>query len=183
VVIVFMATRPKIGHVAHSCIVWVSCRLITCELSSLCQESPSPRPIFGQRVLGQIRRTTSHEKQAIGFSLLYDHPVCASCIYINYYLDAVLVLHTRTASLVDTMEVQTQCRWSPTEIWYWSRGVCWRGNWKRQVQSLVARVVVIPPLSFVRLMSFLSSDWAAGRGGAEAIVCPQEQLQIARRRA
>jgi hypothetical protein len=35
----------------------------------------SPRPIFGQRVLGQIRRTTNHEEQAIGFSLLYDHPV------------------------------------------------------------------------------------------------------------
>ena len=35
---------------------------------------------FGQRVLDQIRRTTSHEKQAIGFSLLYDHPVCVSCI-------------------------------------------------------------------------------------------------------
>jgi hypothetical protein len=27
-------------------------------------------------------------------------------------------------------------------------------------------------------MSFLSTDWAAGRGGAEAIVSPQEQLQI-----
>jgi hypothetical protein len=53
-------------------------RLITCELSSLCQESPSPRPIFGQRVLGQIRRTTNHEKQAIGFSLLYDHPARAA---------------------------------------------------------------------------------------------------------
>jgi hypothetical protein len=55
--------------------------------------------------VGQIRRTTSHEKQAIGFSLLYDHAVCVSCImHINYRLDAVLVLHTRTASLVDTME-------------------------------------------------------------------------------
>jgi hypothetical protein len=52
-------------------IVWASWRLITCELSSLCQESPSPRPIFGQRVLGQIRRTTNHEKRATGFSLLY----------------------------------------------------------------------------------------------------------------
>jgi hypothetical protein len=33
-----------------------------------------------------------------------------------------------TASLVDATEVQTQCRGAPTEIWYWSRGVCWRGN-------------------------------------------------------
>jgi hypothetical protein len=40
------------------CIVRASWRLITCELSYLCQENPSPRPIFGQRVLGQIRRTT-----------------------------------------------------------------------------------------------------------------------------
>jgi hypothetical protein len=55
------------------CIVWASWRLTSCELSYLCQESPSPRPIFGQRVFGQIRRTTSHEKQAIGFSLLYAH--------------------------------------------------------------------------------------------------------------
>jgi hypothetical protein len=31
--------------------------------------------------VGQIRRTTNHEKQATGFfSLLYDHPVCVSCI-------------------------------------------------------------------------------------------------------
>ena len=31
------------------------------------------------------------------------------CImHINYHFDAVLVLHTRTASLVDAMEVQTQ---------------------------------------------------------------------------
>ena len=116
------------GNRSRGCIVWASWRLTTCALSSLCQESPSPRPIFGQRVLGQIRRTTNHEKQAIGFSLLYDHPVCVSCIYINYHFDAVLVLHTRTASLVDAMEVQTQCRGAPTEIWYWSRGVCWRGN-------------------------------------------------------
>jgi hypothetical protein len=43
-------------------------------------EPVSEAHIFGQRVLGQIRRTTSHEKQAIGFSLLYDHPVCVSCI-------------------------------------------------------------------------------------------------------
>jgi hypothetical protein len=27
-----------------------------------------------------------------------------------------------------SMEVQTQCRGPPTEIWFWSRGVCWRGN-------------------------------------------------------
>ena len=33
------------------------------------------------------------------------------CImHINYHFDAVLVLHTRTASLVDAMEVQTQSR-------------------------------------------------------------------------
>jgi hypothetical protein len=57
------------GNQSHGCVVWASWRLITCELSSLCQESPSPRPIFGQRVLGQIQRTTNHEKQAIGFSL------------------------------------------------------------------------------------------------------------------
>jgi hypothetical protein len=39
------------------------------------------------------------------------------CImHINYHFDAVLVLHTRTASLVDAMEVQTQCRGAPTEI-------------------------------------------------------------------
>jgi hypothetical protein len=68
------------GNRSRGCIVWASWRLTTCALSSLCQESPSPRPIFGQRVLGQIRRTTNHEKQAIGFSLLYDHPVCVSCI-------------------------------------------------------------------------------------------------------
>jgi hypothetical protein len=70
------------GNRSHGCIVWASWRLIACELSSLCQESPSPRPIFGQRVLGQIqiRRTTDHEKQTTGFSLLYDHPVCISCI-------------------------------------------------------------------------------------------------------
>jgi hypothetical protein len=52
-------------------------------------------------------------------------------MHINCHFDAVLVLHTRTASLVDAMEVQTQCRGAPTEIWYWSRGVCWRGNSKR----------------------------------------------------
>ena len=39
-------------------------------------------------------------------------------MHINYHFDAVLVLHTRTASLVDAMEVQTQCRGAPTEIWY-----------------------------------------------------------------
>jgi hypothetical protein len=77
------------GHRVHGrdrkSVVWMHrmgalCRLTTCALSSLCQENPPRRPIFGQRVLGQIRRTTNHEKQAIGFSLLYDHPVCASCI-------------------------------------------------------------------------------------------------------
>ena len=78
-VIVFMATRPEIGRVV-ALYGWASWRLTTCALSSLCQENPPPRPIFGQRVLGQIRRTTNHEKQAIGFSLLYDHPVCVSCI-------------------------------------------------------------------------------------------------------
>ena len=31
-------------------------------------------------------------------------------MHINYHFDAVLVLHTRTASLVDAIEVQTQCR-------------------------------------------------------------------------
>jgi hypothetical protein len=35
---------------------------------------------------------------------------------INYHFDAVLVLHTRTASLVDAMEMQTQCGGAPTEI-------------------------------------------------------------------
>jgi hypothetical protein len=49
------------------------------------------------------------------------------CImHIKYHFGAVLVLHTRTASLVDAMEVRTQCGGAPTEIWYWSRGVCWR---------------------------------------------------------
>jgi hypothetical protein len=52
---------------------------------------------------------------------------CMCIMHINYHFDAVLVLHTRTALLVDAMEVQTQCRGpAPTEIWYWSRGVCWR---------------------------------------------------------
>jgi hypothetical protein len=77
----------KTGNRSCGCIVWASWRLTTCELSSLClcQESPSPRPIFGQRVLGQIRRTTNHEKQAIGFSLLYAHPVCMCMMHINYH--------------------------------------------------------------------------------------------------
>ena len=46
---------------------------------------------------------------------------------INYHFDALLVLHTRTASVVGATEVQTQCRGAPTEFRYWSRGVCWRG--------------------------------------------------------
>jgi hypothetical protein len=59
------------GNRSCGCIVWrASWRLTTCALSSLCQENPSPRPIFGQRVLGQIRRTTNHEKQATGFAHL-----------------------------------------------------------------------------------------------------------------
>jgi hypothetical protein len=46
------------------------------------------------------------------------------CImHMNCHFDAVLVLHTRTASLVGAMEVQAQCRGAPTEIWYWSTGV------------------------------------------------------------
>jgi hypothetical protein len=49
------------GNRSHGCIVWVSWRLITCELSSLCQESPSLRPIFGQRVLGVGPDTEDHE--------------------------------------------------------------------------------------------------------------------------
>jgi hypothetical protein len=48
-------------------------------------------------------------------------------MHINYHFDALLVLYTRTASIVDAMEVQTQCRGAPTEFRYWSRGVCWRG--------------------------------------------------------
>jgi hypothetical protein len=86
----FWALQEVSGHCIYGhetrnrscgCIVWASWRLTTCELSYLFQENPYPRPIFGQRVLGQIRRTTGHEKkQAIGFSLLYDHPVCVSCI-------------------------------------------------------------------------------------------------------
>jgi hypothetical protein len=53
-------------------------------------------------------------------SMTTTHSMCI--MHINYHFDAVLVLHTRTASLVDAMEVQTQCRGAPTEIWYWSRG-------------------------------------------------------------
>jgi hypothetical protein len=49
------------GNRSHGCIVWAPWRLITCELSSLCQENRSPRPIFEQRVLDQIPGTEDHE--------------------------------------------------------------------------------------------------------------------------
>jgi hypothetical protein len=112
VVIVFMATRPEIGRVVA---LYGRMGLVASNhLHTFVFVSGEPVSEAHIRTTGvgcwaRYLRTTNHEKQAIGFSLLYGHPVCMCIMHINYHFDAVLVLHTRTASLVDAMGVQTQC--------------------------------------------------------------------------
>jgi hypothetical protein len=64
------------------CIVWASWRLTTCELSYLCQESPSPRPIFGQRVLARYGgpRVMRSKPLASPCSMTTRYVCHASCI-------------------------------------------------------------------------------------------------------
>jgi hypothetical protein len=46
---------------------------------------------------------------------------------------------------------------------------------------MAAIIAVIPSLYSMQLMSNLPPDWESACGGAEAMFCPQEQLQIAGR--
>jgi hypothetical protein len=109
------------------------------------------------------------------------------CImHINYHFDAVLVLHTRTASLVDAMEVQTcSAEGARPKFGIGVAGFAGGATEKgRCAQSLVARVVVIPLLVVRAAHScpfYLQIGLPDGVVMHEAIVCAQEQLQIARR--
>jgi hypothetical protein len=133
VVIVFMVLRPRISHpiafsCSHNAYLPVHLRL------RVSQENQSRRSIFGQRVLDQKWRTTSRKKQAIGAPLFYDHLVWHTCImHINCHFDALLFFTPGPPR----SWMQRRCRPSqcstgaPTEFRYWSRGVCWKGQWVR----------------------------------------------------
>jgi uncharacterized GH25 family protein len=81
VVIVFVVTRPEIGHMVALYGLVASNHLRTFVFVS-------GEPISGAHIrttgggpdTEEERWTTNHEKQATGFSLLYDHQVSVSCI-------------------------------------------------------------------------------------------------------